>query len=165
MIITCVICNKKFNVNNELIPDEGRQIQCGSCNHSWFYEPKNLSLKTYIPKDINKEQEPVLIKDKKNEEDIKIINDDIIIEPVKDKIITNKKKISKKSEPQDKIKNNGLSSFFTYLVVFMITLVAIIVMIDTFKSPLINMFPKLEIIIFDLFETLKDLRLFIIDLT
>ena len=165
MIITCVICNKKFNVNNELIPDEGRQIQCGSCNHSWFYEPKNLSLKTYIPKDTNKEQEPVLIKDKKNEEDIKIINDDIIIEPVKDKIITNKKKTSKKSEPQDKIKNNALSSFFTYLVVFMITLVAIIVVVDTFKSPLINMFPKLEIIIFDLFETLKDLRLFIIDLT
>ena len=39
MIIECVNCNKKFEVNSELIPLQGRTIQCGSCNHIWFYKP------------------------------------------------------------------------------------------------------------------------------
>ena len=38
MIIVCVNCAKSFNVNSELIPDEGRTIQCGSCRHVWFYK-------------------------------------------------------------------------------------------------------------------------------
>ena len=53
MIITCPNCNKKFMVDNSMIPDEGRDLQCGSCNHLWFYkiEEKNneiLELKQEI---------------------------------------------------------------------------------------------------------------------
>ena len=42
MIISCISCGKKFNVNSELIPSNGRTIQCGSCNHIWFYNPKKI---------------------------------------------------------------------------------------------------------------------------
>ena len=38
MIITCPNCNKQFMINNSMIPDEGRDLQCGSCNHVWFYK-------------------------------------------------------------------------------------------------------------------------------
>ena len=38
MIIECVKCSKKFDVNSDLIPSSGRTIQCGSCNHVWFYK-------------------------------------------------------------------------------------------------------------------------------
>ena len=38
MIIDCIKCDKKFEVNASLIPDGGRTIQCGSCNHVWFYK-------------------------------------------------------------------------------------------------------------------------------
>ena len=38
MIIECVNCSKKFSVNADLIPSAGRTIQCGSCNHVWFYK-------------------------------------------------------------------------------------------------------------------------------
>ena len=38
MIIECINCSKKFDVNSDLIPDNGRTIQCGSCNHIWFYK-------------------------------------------------------------------------------------------------------------------------------
>ena len=53
MIITCPNCNKKFMIDNSMIPDEGRDLQCGSCNHLWFYkiEEKNneiLELKQEI---------------------------------------------------------------------------------------------------------------------
>ena len=37
MIIECINCNKVFEVNSELIPENGRTIQCGSCNYVWFY--------------------------------------------------------------------------------------------------------------------------------
>ena len=39
MVIQCVNCSKKFDVNSSLIPENGRTIQCGSCNHTWFYKP------------------------------------------------------------------------------------------------------------------------------
>ena len=45
MIITCPNCEKKqFKIDNSLIPHEGRDLQCGSCNHVWFYkiEKKNV---------------------------------------------------------------------------------------------------------------------------
>jgi predicted Zn finger-like uncharacterized protein len=45
MIIDCIKCTKKFEVNASLIPDNGRTIQCGSCNHVWFYKPKLSNLK------------------------------------------------------------------------------------------------------------------------
>ena len=38
------------------------------------------------------------------------------------------------------------------------------ILIDTIKTPLINIFPGLENILFSLFEMLKDIKLFIIDL-
>ena len=38
MIITCPSCNKKFEINASLIPDKGRTLQCGSCNHQWFFK-------------------------------------------------------------------------------------------------------------------------------
>ena len=43
MIITCPNCNKQFKIDNSLIPDEGRDLQCGSCESIWFYKPKNES--------------------------------------------------------------------------------------------------------------------------
>ena len=62
-----------------------------------------------------------------------------------------------------KTENKG-SKFFSYLIVFIISFVALIILLDTLKTPLINVFPGLEIILFNLFETLQDIKLFIIDL-
>jgi len=75
-----------------------------------------------------------------------------------------KKKISKEvPETITKSENNG-PKFFSYLIIFIITFVALIILLDTLKSPLINVFPGLEIILLNLFETLQDVKLFIIDL-
>ena len=64
---------------------------------------------------------------------------------------------------EDKVKNTG-NKFFSYLVVFIISFIALIVFPDTLKAPLINVFPGVEIILLGLFETLQDIKLFIIDL-
>ena len=69
----------------------------------------------------------------------------------------------KKSTSEDKEKSTD-SKFFSYLVVFVISLIALLILLDTLKTPLINIFPSLEVNLFNLFETLKDIKLFIIDL-
>ena len=38
MIITCPSCKKKFVINENLIPDNGRMLKCGSCNQTWFFK-------------------------------------------------------------------------------------------------------------------------------
>ena len=89
------------------------------------------------------------------------------IEKIKPKINNEKKeKISEKQNTKTKTKNtaNIGSKFFSYLVVLIISFVALIILLDTLKNPLINVFPGLEILLFNLFETLQDINLFIIDL-
>jgi hypothetical protein len=77
--------------------------------------------------------------------------------------------ISKETNVDFKIdkknKYSKTSNFFSYLIVVIISFIALIILVDTIKSPLINIFPGLEIVLFNLFETLKDVRLFITDLT
>ena len=164
MIITCPNCNKKFKIDNSLIPDEGRDLQCGSCNHVWLYKieeenSKILKLKEEI--DINDIETKV---DKNNEEIVENKNPLTKIETE----LNNQKKeknIEKQKETKisKNIENTG-NKFFSYLIVFIISFVALIILLDTLKNPLINVFPGLEIILFNLFETLQDIKLFIIDL-
>ena len=164
MIITCPNCNKKFKIDNSLIPDEGRDLQCGSCNHVWLYKIKEenskiLELKEEI--DINDIKTKV---DKNNEEIVENKNPLTKIETE----LNNQKKeknIEKQKETKvSKNKENIRNKFFSYLIVFIISFVALIILLDTLKNPLINVFPGLEIILFNLFETLQDIKLFIIDL-
>ena len=164
MIINCPNCNKRFKIDNSLIPDDGRDLQCGSCNHVWFYEIKQenneiLKLNEEIAsKDINIKSE---FKKKKKEEKTKIL------EKINDEINNEKKEeISGKQKNKTTSKNleNKGSKFFSYLIVFIISFVALIILIDTLKTPIINVFPGFEIILFNLFETLQDIKLFIIDL-
>jgi len=82
------------------------------------------------------------------------------IESIKDLKNNIEKENLKKVENLDGKK----SKLFSYLIVFFISFVALIILVDTLKTPLINVFPGLEVILFNLFETLKDIKLFIIDL-
>ena len=164
MIITCPNCNKKFKIDNSLIPDEGRDLQCGSCNHVWLYKIKEenskiLKLKEEIA--INDIETKV---DKNNEE---IVENKNPLSKIKTEL--NNQNKEKNIEKQKEIKiykntENTGNKFFSYLIVFIISFVALIILLDTLKNPLINVFPGLEIILFNLFETLQDIKVFIIDL-
>ncbi len=63
-------------------------------------------------------------------------------------------------------KNFGgiLFKIFGYFIVFIITIIAVIIILDTFKSPLSSIFPNLELFLFNLIESLKDIKFFIKDL-
>ena len=151
MVIVCINCNKKFNVQSELIPTNGRKIQCGSCNHTWHYIAKDVSIKPPI---IDKMK--IQTSNLKDKHEIKVSNN-----------LSNDKSSAiaiEKSDIKVIINNKTLSNFFSYLLVFIISFVALLILVDTLKSPLISIFPQLEVILFNLFETLKDVKLFITDL-
>jgi predicted Zn finger-like uncharacterized protein len=161
MIITCPNCNKKFKIDNSLIPDEGRDLQCGSCNHVWLYKIKEenskiLELKEEI--DINDIKTKV---DKNNEE---IVENKNPLTKIETELNNQKKEINIEKQKETKISKNTGNKFFSYLIVFIISFVALIILLDTLKNPLIDVFPGLEVILFNLFETLQDIKLFIIDL-
>mgnify|MGYP000207926215 FL=1 len=157
MIITCPNCKKKFNIDPTLINNEGRDLKCGSCDHVWHYkvEDVNSTALTLNENIDNSQTEP---HENKTENDEIVKNNETI-----SKNLTHKKQGKPNNLSLDKKKNIG-SKFFSYLVVFFISLIALVILLDTLKTPLINTFPSLEVILFNLFETLKDIKLFIIDL-
>ena len=156
MIITCISCNKKFEVNADLIPSEGRNIQCGSCNHIWFFkkdqkeiseESENNKVENKIDKEVNFEPEKKIKKVSKKDY----------------KPSTNNKKSSELVK-YESVSKFTFSKFLSYILVFIISFIILIIIIDTFKSPLFNLFPNLELILFNFYEVLKDVQLFIKDL-
>ena len=148
MIIQCINCSKKFNVNSELIPTAGRNIQCGSCNHVWFFKIDQITDDLEINENketISNIEERVLVKKEIKEKKTKIKKDFEIVRYKKEKKLS-------------------ISKLFSYLLVLIISLLTFAVIVDTFKSPLIDLFPNLELIIFNFYEIIKDINLFIRDL-
>ena len=147
MIITCPCGEKKFEVNQKLIPDKGRLLKCGSCDQTWFFN-KNVSEQTDLLVDKPSKQKKILIKDENTN---KLISK-APIKPGSELV---------KYRPKY---NFTLGKFLSYMIVTIITFVAIIIILDTFKYQLSNIFPNLELILYNLFETLRDLILFAKDL-
>ena len=149
MIIECVNCGKKFDVNSDLIPDKGRTIQCGACEHVWFFskkDQKKLEIGEKIPSQSKKN-----IIEKKDKEKIASTNKDL----------SHKKKALVKYQAK---KSFTFANFLSYIIVAIISFISLIIILDTFKRPLANYLPNLEIFLYNFFETIKDIKLFIMDL-
>ena len=155
MIIECINCNKKFIVNSDLIPTEGRNIQCGSCNYIWFFKPDKIK-KINLKKIENIDENTEFYKDDK------FINDKT--ENKKEKKIDYNKAKKYQLTKYKRNSNFTVTKFLSYLVVSLISFIAFIVIIDTFKKPLYSNFLFLELMMFNLFETLTDVKLFVKDL-
>ena len=143
MIIACPSCKKKFEVNSSLIPDEGKLLQCGSCKHKWFF------IKT-AKKDFKKLEYKTIKTENKN---VPEITEKLINEAEKEIFNKRKKKVKRKK-----------ISILSFLIVIIITFVALVILADTFKNPLTLIIPGFDLILNSLYETTKDIMLFIKDL-
>ena len=153
MIITCPSCEKKFEIDQKLIPSEGRVLQCGSCDHQWFF--------------------------KINDPEKKIINEEILTsEKVEKKEIDS---IGSSSDNETKNSQNEISSetynaknverkskrnynFLNILLVVIISIIALILILDTFKDNLESVFPNINFLLNNLYQSIEDIKLFIFDL-
>ncbi|MDC3099546.1 zinc-ribbon domain-containing protein [Candidatus Pelagibacter sp.] len=163
MIIECPCKKKKFNIDINLIPAEGRDLQCGACDRVWFYKKQDpISESQQVNEEIAIQENGIsdIFNDDKP-------NDQLIKQPVREnkKAKSELSNIKETGNKPEVIKKTQSSKFFSYLIVFIISLGALIILIDTLKTPLINIFPGLEVLLFNLYETLKDIKLFIIDLS
>ena len=150
MIINCPCGEKKFSIDENLIPDKGRLLKCGSCDKTWFFNKNDVEIsKKSIKKIINKNE-----------------SYDSSHFEIKTKSQSKKLDFNKNYELTNYKKNSSirLSNLLSYLLVFIISFVALIVILDTFKNPLYSIFPNLELMLFSFFETLKDIELFIKDI-
>ena len=164
MIIECPCGEKKFKINESLIPKEGRNLQCGSCNKKWFFVPKIKD----IHKDVSVEKYNIDIIDtnekKENKIEKKIIKKDTNILNPKKYTEINKEVGTKTISKNDKTININKSNYIKLLLVILISFVALILVLDTFKEALIPLFPNIKFLLNNFYETLKDLFLFFNDL-
>ena len=169
MIITCNNCNKKFDINSNLISDNGRLLQCASCDHKWFFKKEVLEKKISSIND-NTSIDNVNIFDQNNssindEESVSDVpNDEVEVdleEETKEKI-----EINIDESPQENTKSKKKKKFkiLNIFVVTIISFVAFIIIVDTFKYPIGKIVPNVEFILYNLYESIKDISLFIRDL-
>ena len=170
MIITCNNCNKKFDIDSNLIPDKGRLLQCASCDHKWFFKKEALE-NTVSPIDDDISIDSINIFDQNssstNEEESvsDTPKDEVEVdleEETKEKIKVNINESTQVNTKQKKQKNFKILNIF---VVAIISFVAFIIIVDTFKYPIGKIVPNIEFILYNLYESIKDISLFIRDLT
>ena len=162
MIIECPACSKKFNINEKLIPDEGRLLKCGNCDHTWFYKKEeNIKLKAETTK-LNE------IDEKKPN-----INIEQVEEPIKQKKKirkkTSKKYLTKESTSKelvsiDKSSDSRENNIIKKIFLIFISIIAFILLLDTFKNQISVIFPGILKMSDSLYLVINDLKLFIKDL-
>ena len=142
MIITCPCCEKKFEIDQKLIPSEGRMLQCGSCDRQWFFK-------------INVPEKKIVNEETSTSEKVE-----------KDETKISKEKISSKtynaSKTEKKPKRNY--NFLNILLVVIISIIALILILDTFKDNLETVFPNIKFLLNNLYQSIEDIKLFIFDL-
>ena len=156
MIISCEKCYKKFNINSDLIPEKGRLLQCSSCEHKWFFKRVQIEEKT-------------------------LLFDEIITDEMEEKSSINNKNVylqSNKTKTPKKFKDKNLDlktdkniqkkqkklKILNKILVLIITFAAVTILIDTFKGQISKIYPNIEFVLYNLYESFKDLFLFFKDL-
>ena len=186
MIIECKNCLKKFTVRDIDIPIKGRTVQCGNCSTQWLQMPITPSVTT---KDLDVDdvgQDPTKNGFKASDginyrflgnQWAEVLPSGKAGRLAKKKISKELNKLAgitqvKKSKTIDKSNQSanqyqeteGGMGIFSFLIVLVIFVAAIILALDTFKNQLIPFFPDLDNYLVYIFETLNNIYIIIKDL-
>ena len=187
MIIECKNCLKKFTVRDSDIPIKGRTVQCGNCSTQWLQMPITALVTTEdldvddVDQDYSKNE--FIASDGKNYKFLGSQWAEVLPSGKAGRLA--KKKISKelnklagitqvKKSKTINISNQSANQYqeteargmgiFSFLIVLVISVAAIILALDTFKNQLIPFFPDLDNYLVYIFETLNNIYIIIKDL-
>ena len=186
MIIECKNCLKKFTVRDSDIPIQGRVVQCSNCSSQWQQMPiapsvtaANLDVDKL---DQNRSKNEFMASDGKNYKFLgnqwaQILPSGKTGRLARKKIsqelnkLAGKKQVKKsktidqtaQSADQYQETEKGMG-IFSFLIVFIMFVAAIILALDTFKHLLIPFFPDLDNYLLYIFETLNNIYIIIKDL-
>ena len=187
MIIECKNCLKKFTVRDIDIPIKGRTVQCGNCSTQWLQMPitalvttedldvddvdQDYSKNEFIASDgknykfLGSQWAEVLPSGKAGRLAKKKISKELYklagITQVKKSKTINKSNQSANQYQETEARGMGI---FSFLIVLVISVAAIILALDTFKNQLIPFFPDLDNYLVYIFETLNNIYIIIKDL-
>ena len=176
MIINCDNCNKNFLIDSGLIPKKGRLLQCNVCNHKWFFKKENQEESVPIVKikDIADEPAPFIEDitriDTETPKTIELLDrttEDV--RPIEQISIQNNNGIEEIIK-EDKVPSIGITrnkksyNIIGLTIVFLISFIAVIIVLDTFQKPISIIVPNIEFILYNLYETINDIVLFFSDL-
>ena len=187
MIIECKNCLKKFTVRDIDIPIKGRTVQCGNCSTQWLQMPITALVTTEdldvddVDQDYSKNE--FIASDGKNYKFLgsqwaevlpsgkagrlakkkisKELNKLAGITQVKKSMSIDKSNQSANQYQETEARGMGI---FSFLIVLVISVAAIILALDTFKNQLIPFFPDLDNYLVYIFETLNNIYIIIKDL-
>ena len=184
MIIECKNCHIKFTVRDSDIPIKGRTVQCSNCSTQWFQMPilpavtaDNLEVEDDVSHDLSENE--FTASDGKNYKFHGSQWAEVLPSGKSGRLA--RKKISKelnnlagrkqvKTIQKSKLPANqyqeteGGMGIFSFLIVLVISVAAIILLLDTFKHQLVSFFPKLDNYLVYIFETFNNIYIIIIDL-
>tara|TARA_B100000780_G_C20818285_1_gene325120 strand:+ start:92 stop:553 length:462 start_codon:yes stop_codon:yes gene_type:complete len=152
MIISCNNCHKKFDINSDLIPQNGRLLECSSCNHQWFFK-KEVVVPT--------------LRDPINNNEIEIFQNDSTLTERENECLEVETTNKGEKPSEISVNNKRIKKKFKVLnliIVFIISFIGLIIFADTFKSPISEIIPNIEFILYNLYETIKDIISFLKDL-
>ena len=186
MIIECKNCLKKFTVRDSDIPIQGRIVQCSNCSSQWQQMPIAPSVTTAnldVDKlDQNRSKNEFMASDGKNYKFLgnqwaqilpsgktgRLARKKISQELNKlagKKQVKNSKTINQTDQSTDQYQETEKGmGIFSFLIVFIMFVAAIILALDTFKHLLIPFFPDLDNYLLYIFETLNNIYIIIKDL-
>ena len=149
MIVSCPCGKKKFNLDISLIPDEGRLLQCGTCDRKWHYS---------LPLDTKASN----TNSSSNVSESKIDNDYVSNEVETKNDTVNEIKESINNNLIEKKQNN--ISILSILSLSIVSFLALIILLDTFKYQIEIIIPNFNNYLTNLYVTINDIYLFLIDL-
>ena len=148
MIIVCPSCGKNFNVRDDQIPDKGRLLQCSSCKHEWFFTKNTIPIDDKIDD---------LSNDELTQESFGILDEE---EDRTDEVIIEEKTVKLEKTNNNNKKETTKVNFFKLLLVFIISFVAFILIVDTFIVQFSEYVPFAEKYLDNLYQSLIDISLF-----
>jgi len=163
MIIKCENCNKKFDINDDLIPETGRLVKCSNCKNTWFYKhnneiyinPSSIDNNIIDKNNINNHDKTIFTNINDHPENTSVKN----INLKKNNLENNLNETSKKN-----LKKDILKIYFNYLSIIIISFIGLLLIIDTFKVSISKYIPGVIPLLNNLYASLADLILFIKDL-
>ena len=160
MIISCPNCNKKFKIDQNIIPIGGRLLQCSNCKHKWYFK---IEKKEEIDNG-SLDPEKVILENKSEDIRINSTENDSLIEKNSKKQPKKKEKVVKKTKKINQNTNDRPIGLLNMIIILIISFVAIVIVLDTFRIELSKYIPFLNLMLNSIYAVIADINLFIKDL-
>lgn len=86
MRLTCPNCDAQYEVPDNVIPDDGRDVQCSNCAHTWFQMPADWQADDSIPADDETPLDMAEFAEDSTDDDAEIDENDLSPEEFLDRI-------------------------------------------------------------------------------